>query len=106
NRKSADAIGDEIRCVLGSHNAFAEVHVAEVGDGIHRSGIGFWRRNHFQKTHVTRGIEKVCTEPESPEVVGKSFGDFAYGKTTGVRGDNRAGLAYRFYFLQQRSLDF
>ena len=42
--EGADAVGDEVGRVLGVDDALAEVQIAEVGDGLHRGGIGVGRR--------------------------------------------------------------
>ncbi len=68
--------------------------------------VGFWRGNDFQQAHVARRIEEVRAEPGAAEVVGEAFGDFGHGKSAGVGGDDGAGLADGFYFLEQVALDF
>jgi hypothetical protein len=74
--------------------------VAEVGDGFDQLGVGVGRGNQLQQAHVARRIEEVGAKPRPTEVFGESFGDFCYGKSAGVGGDDGAGLADGFYFLQ------
>src|ERR1019366_6154785 len=86
-------------------HALAKLRVAKVRDGFDQRRVGVWRGDQFQQTHIARRIEKVRAEPRAPEVGGKSLGDFCHRKPAGVGGNDGAGLADRFYFLQQRAFD-
>ena len=100
-RKCSDAVADEVGRVFGDDDAFAELDVAEVRDRVDGGAVGFRSGNDFQQPHVARRIEEVRAEPGATEIVGKSFGDFADGQAAGVGGDDGAGLADGFDFLQQ-----
>ena len=103
--KRADAVADEIGSVFGEHDAFAQVHVAEVRDNINRGAVRFRRRDNLQQAHVARRIEEVSAEPCPAEVVGESFRDFAHWQAAGVRCDDGPGFANRFDVPQQGPLD-
>ena len=100
----ADAIGDEVRRVLGVHHALAEVQIAEVRDGLHRRGIGVGSGNQFQQPHVARRVEEVRAEPAAAEVVGEALDDFGDRQAAGVGGDDRSRLADGIDLAQQFAL--
>ena len=97
--KCADAIADEVGSIFRPHHALAELRVAKMRDGVDQCGVGVWRGDQFQQTHIARRIEKVRAEPRAPEVGGKSLGDFRHRKSAGIGGNDGAGLADRLYLL-------
>jgi hypothetical protein len=51
-------------------------------------------------------LKKCVPNQERRKSSENPFGDFGYRKAAGVGGDDGAGLADGFHFLQQRALDF
>ena len=103
--EGADAVGDEVRRVLRVHHALAHVQIAEMGDGVHRGGIGVGRGDDLQQAHVARRIEEVGAKPGAAEVVGEAFDNFRDRQTAGIGGDDGAGLANLLDLAQQAALD-
>ena len=63
----ANAIGNEVRPILGHHNAFAEHHVTEMRDCVDNPRQRFRGRNNLQQVEVTGGIEKVGSQQVAVE---------------------------------------
>ena len=74
-------------------------------DGLNRRGVGFRRGNHFQQAHVARRIEEMRPEPVAAKILAEALGDAGHGQAAGVGGDDAAGLAHGFNFLEQAALD-
>ena len=103
--ESTNAISDEVRRVLGKHDAFAQLHIGKMHNRIQRDAVGFYRRNNFQQPHIARRIKKMRAKPRPPEIVRKAFSNFPHRQPASVGGDDRSRPSYRFHFLQQTSLD-
>ena len=59
DRKHADAIGDEIRCVLGAHHALADGGGEEGFKLVKNDRLRRRRWNQLDQLHVTRRVEKM-----------------------------------------------
>jgi hypothetical protein len=105
NRKSADAVADEVGRVLGKNYSLPETHVAELGNGIDQSAVRVWGGNEFEQSHIARRIEEMRAEPRAPEIVGEALGNLADRQPASVGGNDGAGLANGFDFAQQRALE-
>ena len=103
--KRTDAISDEVRCVLGEDNAFAQLHIGEVHNRVQRSTVSFRRRDNFQQPHIARRIEKMRAKPRPPEIVREPFGNLPHRQPASVGGDDRARPSHGFHLLEQPALD-
>ena len=77
-------IADEIRRVLGNHDAFAQTMVRKMRHCVHDLRQRLRRRNHFEQTQISRRVEEVCAQPVLSEVVTAPFGERRNRNTRGV----------------------
>ena len=85
NAVEADVIADEVRRVLGNHDAFAQTMVGKMRHCVHDLRQGLRRRNHFEQMQISRRVEEVRAEPVLSEVVAAPFGERRNRNTRGVR---------------------
>ena len=104
-REQSDAIGNEVRCVLCTHCAFAQYNLGKLFEARQRLQIGFTRRNDFQQPHVTWRIEEVRSEPMFAKVVAAVFCKRCDGQTGRIRGNECSGLPHTIDHFQQFGLD-
>ncbi len=103
--KGADAIGDEVRRVLGVNHTLAQPQVAEVRDGLHGGGVGVGSGDEFQQPHIAGRVEEVSAKPVAAKLVGEPFDNFGHGQAAGVGSDDGSRLANGFDAAQQAALD-
>ena len=89
--EGADAVGDEVGCVVGVDDRFAEALVAEVRDHRDVCGVGLQGGDDFEEAHVARRIEEVSSEEVGFDVGAEAIGNADDGEAAGVGGEDRAG---------------
>ncbi len=104
--EAADAVGDEVRRVLGVDDAFAQPHARRsAAMACNRRGVGLRRGNDLQQAHVARRVEEVRAEPVPAELSLKPSAMACHGQSAGVGGDDGARLAHGLHLAQQRALE-
>src|SRR5690349_14842193 len=73
----ADAVGNEVGCVLADHDAFAQVKIAEFGDEGKDFGIRFRPGNYFRQMQIPGRIEKVSAKEVLAKFRRVAFSDAA-----------------------------
>ena len=104
--KRSDAIGDEIRSILGDDDALAQLVIAKFGERFDHLGARRRAGNNFDQFQIARRIEEMRARPMLLPFLGHPFRDAAHGQAGGIRGDDRAGLANLRDAREQRALDF
>ncbi len=89
--EGADAVGDEVRGVLGVDDALAQPLLTEPRQGLHRSGVGLRPGDDLQQPHVADGVEEVGDEEVLLHLLGHVRDHGREGDARGVGGDDGAG---------------
>ena len=77
--EDADAVGDEVGCVLGDHHSFAQPKIGKARDGCEHLCERVRTRNEFEQMQVSGRIEKMRPQPVAAELFGESRGDLRNG---------------------------
>ena len=89
DREDADAIGDEIRGVASTHDAFAEARDQPRFEIVEQHRVGGLRCDQFDQMHVAGRIEEVDAAEARAQGLGQRFGQALDRQSRGVRGDDR-----------------
>ena len=65
--KNADAVGDEVGCVLGADHALAQRGGEERFEGVQQRGFGLRRRDDFDQVHVAGRVEEMDAAESRPQ---------------------------------------
>ena len=88
--RDANAIRDEVRCVVGEDHLFAQRAIGKRGKGSHHNRIALCRGDHFHKPHIARRIEEVRPE-ETLLVCCQLRGYLLHRQAGGIGGQNGMG---------------
>ena len=101
----ADAIGDEVRRVLGGDDAFAEPVVGELDDRTLDRRIGIRRADDFDQPQIARRIEEMRSERVRAERRRPAFDDGRDRDARRVGADDRMRRAIAVDAREERLLD-
>ena len=106
HRERADAVRNEVRCVVRVDNRLPQSHIAEVFDRSHIGRIGVRRRDDLEQPHVARRIEKMRAEPVPAQLQGHPVDNLMNRQPARVAGDDRLRPAMLLHLIEKRPLDF
>ena len=72
--KGADAVADEVGCVLAEDNPFAEAEATEIGEKIENLGLCLFSGHKLEEPHVAHRVEEVGDKEVFLEVLRTTLG--------------------------------
>ena len=84
----ADAVGDEVRRVLGAHHRLAERRRHEGLELVEDLGLGGRRGDQFHQRHVARRVEEVDAAKTRLDRLRQHFRELGDAQARGVAGDD------------------
>ncbi len=89
HREDADAVGDEVRRVLGADHALAQRRDDEGLEGVEQRRVGVLLRDQLDQVHVPRRVEEVDAAEALAHVGGKRAGELVDRQPRRVGRDHR-----------------
>jgi hypothetical protein len=105
HRLQADPVADEVRRVVGPHDALAELLATEPFDPRLGLGAGVGTRDQLEQLHVARWIEEVSDHEVLAERLAPADHHVCDPQARGVRRDHRVRRGELLELLEQRLLD-
>ncbi|MNS73103.1 hypothetical protein D3C72_1065330 [compost metagenome] len=97
----ANAVGDEVRRILGAYHALAQGGGQEAFQLVADFRLGELGRDDFDQVHIARRVEEVHAAVARFQVGVEAFGQLGDRQARGVRGEDRVRADVRGHLLVQ-----